>query len=68
MRASFSFSSDSQRKVQQLERRNEELEEIMKHQNECKVEVKIPKNQPRTRRNIQLLVTIALQIAKVILE
>jgi len=59
---------DSQRKMQQLERRNEELEEIMKHQNECKVEVKIPKNQPRPRHNIQLLVTIALQIAKVVLE
>ena len=54
--------------MQQLERRNEELEEIMKHQNECKVEVKIPKNQPRPRHNIQLLVTIALQIAKVVLE
>ena len=54
--------------MQQLQQRNEELEEKIKRQKECKFEVKIPKNQLRPRGDIQLLVTIALQIAKEELE
>ena len=43
----FLCSSESQKKVQELKQRNEELEEKIKQQNKCEFEEKIPKNQPR---------------------
>ena len=75
-------SSESQKKVQELKQRNEELggevqergqrneelEEKTKQQNKCEFEVNVPKNQPRPSSNNQLLVTIALQSAKEVLE
>ena len=48
----FLCSLESQNKVQELEQRNEELEEKIKQQNKCEFEVKIPKNQPRPSTTI----------------
>lgn len=64
----FLCSSESRKKVQELEKKNEKLEEEIKQQKKCEFEVKLGKNQPRPSSNNQLFVTIALQSAKEILE
>ena len=61
-------NEELEEKVQELKQRNEELEEKTKQQNKCEFEVNVPKNQPRPSSNNQLLVTIALQSAKEVLE
>ena len=38
--------------MQEVEQKNEELEEKMMHQTECEFEVKMSKNQPKRRSNI----------------